>query len=86
MTTYKVLWDNGSASDVFPAEYASYEDADIAGKQWLREMIAQEEDREAAEEAYSYEVVESEDLNEEEAAASEEASLDYFNRYIAGDR
>lgn len=49
---YQIIWDNGHASG---ALYGRFE---TEAEDWLREMIAIDHDPAAAEEAYSYEVVE----------------------------
>jgi hypothetical protein len=90
---YKILWDNGDACDTFPVVFTSKREAERYAANWKREMVAIEttpEGRRDAREAYSWEVIEHEpenaDDSDEEACAAEEQSLDYFNRYIAGDR
>lgn len=91
--TFRILWDNGHDCGLLSGSYDTETAAKDAAEDWLAEMLAIETTPEAradAEEAYSYEVVEREDEpsedDAEEAAAAEEQSLDYFNRYIAGDK
>jgi hypothetical protein len=90
--TYKILWDNGSACDTFSVVFTSKRAAARYAAEWKREMVAIEttpEARRDAREAYSWEIIEHEPAesdDSEETCAAEEQSLDYFNRYIAGDR
>jgi hypothetical protein len=56
--TFKILWDNGHACGTLSGTYDNEADAEAAGEDWLREMIAIDDDPAAAEEAYSYEVIE----------------------------
>jgi hypothetical protein len=85
-TVYQVYWDNGAhACGVFPEIYATYEEADKAAAMIEANLIAED----VWDGTGSCEVVEAEvtdEDDEEEAAAAEEQSLDYFNRYVAGDR
>jgi len=58
---YRVLWDNGHASDLLPGVYDTREAAEDAGKDWKTDMVSIEstpERREEAEEEYDWEVVE----------------------------
>ena len=96
ITQYQCIVDGGH----FVASIGTFsteQDADFAGKDWLIDNGLVWSD---AEDCYAdtttgeptecgYEVVEVETPSEddtEEAEDAEEQSLDYFNRYIAGDR
>jgi len=90
--TYKVLWSNAHASDAFPVVFTSKREAERFGAAWKREMVALEapEARADARWEYEWEVTEVGSADDPDAVLdegdSEEGSLDYFNRYIAGDR
>ena len=89
-TIFRIEWDNGHAAGVFPEMFEIEEAAEMFGRNWHRAMCAVDGDDPDGDDCpYSYEVIETELPDEddiEEAAAAEEQSLDYFNRYIAGDR
>ena len=87
-TQYKILWSNPHASDVFPDVFTNKRKAEQWAREWKREMVAIEPSRSArrgAREQYAWEVIEAEQPDIE-AYVEDEQSLDYFNRYIAGDR
>ncbi len=84
---YKILWDNGNeACGAFPTVYQNEVDAEQAAEDIYAENLAQD----VWDDTASVEVIEvDEPLTEdevEELAAAAEQMLDYFNRYIAGDR
>lgn len=61
--SYRVLWDNGHASGVLPAEFDSQEDAEDHGRDWKATMVSYERtdsEREQAEHDYQWEVIEGE--------------------------
>lgn len=90
MIRFQIMWDNGCDCGTFPDLYATEEAADFAGQNWIADMCAVDGDDPASEDCpYGFDVIEAEVPDEddiEEAAAAEEQSLDYFNRYVAGDR
>jgi hypothetical protein len=89
MTRYKVIWDNGAeACGSFPYVFNTEQEAEDFGRNWQHEMCAIDGlDPDSDDPGYTYEVTEIEDEpDNEEAEAAHEQSLDYFNRYIAGDR
>lgn len=55
---YQIIWDNGHASGALYGRFETEAEAEAVAEDWLREMIAIDHDPAAAEEAYSYEVVE----------------------------
>ena len=57
MPRYKVIWDNGHSSGALPGTYSDEEEAEGAGEEWKREMVAVDPDPAEAEEVYSYEVI-----------------------------
>lgn len=88
---YKIMWDNGNDCGMWDETYATEEDAEGFGLDWVFEMCAIDGlDHRAEDCPYSFDIIEVEDEPSEddieEAAAAEEQTLDYFNRYIAGDR
>lgn len=87
--TYKVLWSNAHASDVFPDRFTNKRKAERWAVEWKRSMVAIEPTAEArrdAREEYQWEVIEAEPEPDTEAYVEGEQTLDYFNRHIAGDR
>jgi hypothetical protein len=87
ITKYRIYWDNGySACGTFPhLVFDSEAEAKAAADRILAENLALD----VWDDQATVEVMEFEEMTEderEEAAAIEEQSLDYFNRYIAGDR
>lgn len=94
---FKVIIDSGNYCDALqegggkPVLFDTEEAAEMAGRNWVYEMCAIDGDDPDDENCpYQFDVVEAEpeptEDEQEEAAAAEEQSLDYFNRYIAGDR
>jgi hypothetical protein len=88
---FKIMWDNGCDCGVFSEIYATEEAAELAAQNWVFEMCTVDGDDPYSEDCpYGFDIIEAEDEpsedEKEEAAAAEEQSLDYFNRYIAGDR
>jgi len=91
MTQYQVIWDNGHACGALAQTFDDEKAATDYGEDWLREMCGIDSiDPDSEDNPYSFEVIEVEpsptEDEKEEAWAAEEQSLDYFNRYIAGDR
>ena len=85
--TYKVLWSNAHASDVFPTIFTNKRKAEQWAREWKREMVALDPNPRDAREEYGWEVIDAENGGDPDVAAFEdENSLDYFNHYIAGDR
>lgn len=89
MTQYKVLWSSDHSCDAFPYTFTNKRKAEQWARDWKREMVALEPSRSARRDAraeYQWEVIEKEPEPDTEAYVEDEQSLDYFNRYIAGDR
>jgi hypothetical protein len=65
---YKVIWHNAHACDRLPGDFNTKREAERAGREWKREMVAMEPTREArrdAREEYLWEVMElSDDLDD----------------------
>lgn len=85
-TRWKVYWDNGShACGTFPEIYDTEDDAAAAADAITAENIAQGIwNEEGGAEPIAVEMPDDDD--QEEAAAADEQSIEYFDRYIAGDR
>lgn len=56
--TYRVVWSNDGASGELPGEYDTEAEAEAAGAAWKAEMVAIDDDKEAAEYFYDYDTVE----------------------------
>ena len=54
--TYGVCWDNGHATGEFTEKHRTLALAAEAGEDWRRSMISEDDDPEAAEEAYTFTV------------------------------
>jgi hypothetical protein len=80
-TIYRITWDIEDACGTFPGDYATETEAQAAADNITAENLAEG----VWDEDCGCEVIEVEIPDDEEADA-EEQSLDYFNRYIAGDR
>jgi hypothetical protein len=65
---FQVIWDNGHATGVLFGTLDNENDAEAFGADWHREMVSLDEDPEAAEEIYSYEVVEIEQPEDDETS------------------
>lgn len=55
---FVIIWDCGHACGELPGVYPDEESADAAGADWAREMIAIDDDPEAAEDICTWDVVE----------------------------
>lgn len=66
MNKFKILWDNGHACDAFSIVFDTEEEAKAYGENWMAEMIAMDDDREAATEAYAFEVIPAEQQSSDE--------------------
>jgi hypothetical protein len=87
--TYKILWDNGHACGELSGQYTSEADAERAGRDWIRGMIAIEDTakgRREARAAYSWEIIEEDDEAQEDDGAEESAWYEELNRGYARDR
>ena len=74
-TEYGVLWDNGHASGTLYQWFDNEEAAEDSGKDWHLEMVAADDDLEAAEEAYSWEVISREIPDEDDEPEEDEMAL-----------
>lgn len=54
---YIVAWDTGTDGGDLPGEYDTEEEAEAAGENWRREMIAADDDPAEAEEVYTFDVI-----------------------------
>jgi hypothetical protein len=86
---YRILWSNAHASDTFPHVFTNKRKAEQWARNWKREMVAFEPTPSARADAryeYEWEVIEADPEPDTEGYVEGEQSLDYFNRYVAGDR
>lgn len=89
-TVYRILWDNGHACGEFPWEFATEDAARAHGEDWVAEAnaiaAAEDPDFDPEWDGASFDIIEDERPDPEDIDAAVEQTLEYFDRYIAGDR
>jgi hypothetical protein len=84
---FKVIWDNGHAcGELAGGPFETEDAAEEFGENWRREMIAMDPDPKAAEEAYSFDVIEIEPETAPNDSDEEAAWYEELNRGYARDR